>query len=447
MASKPAAISSRFALADSKLLRFGMFFFLYFCQGLPIGLSLIALPAWLAAKGADAAAIAGVTSAALLPWGVKMFNGLIMERYAFLPMGRRRAWLVGGQLVICLALVGMVALGPGSADLQVIAGVLFAMNLAATFQDAAIDGIAVDVTPSTEHGRVNAFMAAGQAMGMAASGAVAGMLLNPYGLRGAVIPLLVFMIASMISVCLVTERAGERRLPWSAGQAAALPSDHENTRWPSLLKAVIMAIAKRRVVIFLGAFLLYGVSAAMIDIAIPLFAVQELGWASERASNMVALGGVIGGFSGLVFLGYAADRWGIRRLGMLCFLSFTLYWSVFALAFPPDVQAKAFAPGFYALSLASQGIFIAATALAMQLCRRDIAASQFALMMAVPNLARVILQNGVDPLLDAGGYTLVWLCLAGASGLAAGLFFTAQTLQRAHAAPETAPQTAPLQAR
>lgn len=435
MASKPHAAGLQTTLADSKVLRLGMFFFLYFCQGLPIGLSLLALPAWLASKGADAAGIASVTSLALLPWGVKMFNGLIMERYAFLPMGRRRAWLVGAQLVICIALFAMFIAAPSSDDLQVIAGVLFAMNLAATFQDAAIDGIAVDVTPSTEHGRVNAFMAAGQAMGMSASGAVAGMLLNPYGLRGAVIPLLIFMIASMLTVCFITERRGERRLPWSAGQATAHASDEDSFTWLYLLKTVLFAIANKRVAIFLVCFLLYGVVAAMIDIAIPLFAVQELGWASERASNMMALGGVLGGLCGLLFLGYAADRWGIRRIGLLCFLSTALFWGVFALALPPAVQAKAFAPGYYSLSLASQGVFIAATALAMQLCRRDIAASQFALMMAVPNLSRVILQNGVDPLLDAGGYTLIWLCIAAASALAALFFFIAETLQRAQASP------------
>ncbi|MEM6834653.1 MAG: hypothetical protein AAF562_13645, partial [Pseudomonadota bacterium] len=94
MASEHSGQSQRFplVLADNQLLRFITFFLLYACQGVPIGLTLIAVPAWMAAEGQSAGVIASVTSTALLPWGIKMFNGLIMERYAFLPMGRRRAW-------------------------------------------------------------------------------------------------------------------------------------------------------------------------------------------------------------------------------------------------------------------------------------------------------------------------------------------------------------------
>lgn len=417
-------------LADSKVLRFGMFFLLYFCQGLPLGLSLIAMPAWLAAKGLDAAAIAGVTSASLLPWGIKMFNGLIMERYAFLPMGRRRAWLLGAQITMCLALIALFLIAPSHTDLVLVAAILFCMNLAATFQDAAIDGIAVDLTPVSQQGRVNAFMAAGQIIGMSVSGSASGMLLNEYGLRGAALPLLAMLLISLISVCWVRERQGERRLPWTSGVAAPYDSGDGPRQWGALLKTVFKAIARKPVFVYLTAFFFYGVAAAMTDIAIPLFAVQELGWASENTSNMIALGGVIGGICGLLFLGQLADRWGIGLVGGSAFLSFALFYAAFGLALSGPLQASVLKPGFFAMSIATQGLFISLSALGMRLCRRDIAASQFAIMMAVPNLARVILANGVDPLMDAGGYTLVWLTLASVAAAGAFFFVIAERMSR-----------------
>lgn len=434
MASDDIATGGGIALADSKNLRFGMFFLLYFCQGLPLGLSLIAMPAWLAGKGLDAAAIAGVTSASLLPWGIKMFNGLIMERYAFLAMGRRRAWLVGAQFTICLALAALFLFAPRYDDLTIIATILFCMNLAATFQDAAIDGIAVDLTPPNEQGRVNSFMSAGQIIGMSVSGAAAGMLLNQYGLRGAAIPLLIFMALSMISVCWVTERKGERQLPWTSGKAAILESTQTSFHWGFLLKTVFKAIARTPVFLFLAAFVCYGIAAAMADLAIPLFAVQELGWASEETSNMIAAGGIVSGFIGLLVLGHVADRWGIHTIGAIGFLTLTAFYGVFALGLSDAGQASWLKPGYYAASIGSQGMFIAMAALGMRLCRRDVAASQFAIMMAVPNLSRVILVNGVDPLLDAGGYTLVWLTLASTAALGALFFLTAERMSRTPAA-------------
>jgi PAT family beta-lactamase induction signal transducer AmpG len=77
-------------LGESRYLRFGSFALFYVAQGLPIGLISIALPAWLAGEGATAADIATFVSIASLPWGLKLFAGPFMDRFSFLPMGRRR---------------------------------------------------------------------------------------------------------------------------------------------------------------------------------------------------------------------------------------------------------------------------------------------------------------------------------------------------------------------
>ena len=97
-----AAVAGRsLVLSESRPLRYFTFFLLYFGQGLPLGVSQVALPAWLVANGANEAAVAAIIATAFLPWSFKFIPAAVMDRYAYLAMGRRRAWLIGAQLLIC----------------------------------------------------------------------------------------------------------------------------------------------------------------------------------------------------------------------------------------------------------------------------------------------------------------------------------------------------------
>jgi PAT family beta-lactamase induction signal transducer AmpG len=55
-------------LSESKWLRYLSFFLLYLGQGLPLGVSQVAFPAWLVANGAEESAVAAIIATAFLPW-------------------------------------------------------------------------------------------------------------------------------------------------------------------------------------------------------------------------------------------------------------------------------------------------------------------------------------------------------------------------------------------
>lgn len=410
-------------LAENQVLRFITFALLYACQGVPIGLTLVAIPAWMAGNGKSASEIAVVTSTALLPWGLKMFNGLIMEHYAFLAMGRRRAWLVGAQAVICVTLLCMILLRPGIDDTAVMIAVLVVMHTAVTFQDAAIDGIVIDVTPRAEFGRVNSFMGAGQVIGSAASGAVAGAMLNAYGLAGAVTPLLLFVGAVLVLVCVVVERRGERRLPWSPGQAAERVAGTTAMAWRTLLRRVVKALLHWHVAIFLVSFLCYGIAFAIFDIGAPIFATQMLGRSAEETSSLISLAGLLSGCCAVILIGPLVDRFGSKLAGALGYVLMGFGALTFTLLLPPGWQDTLFAGFIFFMFVTGQTVAIASIALAMRMCQVDVAASQFALMMAVSNIARVVMQNGVSPLLERGGFTLVWLTVLATALLGAAMLY------------------------
>ena len=84
------SLSSLPALSENKWLRLALVTALYAAQGIQMGLMMVAIPAYLAGQQASAATIGGFIGASLLPWSLKILTGPIMDRFGFLPMGRRR---------------------------------------------------------------------------------------------------------------------------------------------------------------------------------------------------------------------------------------------------------------------------------------------------------------------------------------------------------------------
>lgn len=95
------------ALAEHSLLRYFAFVALYFAQGLPWGMLLLAIPAWLAMNGKSPGEIAGFAVAVGLPPSFKFIVAPLMDRYTYLPMGRKRPWILLAQLGLIASCVLM----------------------------------------------------------------------------------------------------------------------------------------------------------------------------------------------------------------------------------------------------------------------------------------------------------------------------------------------------
>jgi len=89
-------------LTESRALRFFSFTVFYLAQGLPFGLVLYALPAFLAERGWEIGAITSFVAVAQLPWSFKLLAGPMMDRFSLLAMGRRRPWVIFSQLALVL---------------------------------------------------------------------------------------------------------------------------------------------------------------------------------------------------------------------------------------------------------------------------------------------------------------------------------------------------------
>lgn len=93
------------------------------------------MPAWLAAEGVPAAEIAEFLGIILLPWAFKLLVGPLMDHFEFLPMGKRRPWVLGAQLGMVASLLSLALLDNPSAQLGLLTGIGFLINVFTATQE------------------------------------------------------------------------------------------------------------------------------------------------------------------------------------------------------------------------------------------------------------------------------------------------------------------------
>ena len=87
-------------LSENRFLRYVTFIVLYFSQGIPEGITIFAIPAWMAMNGKSVGEFAAYSAVVMIPFSLKIVLAPMMERFTFLPMGKRRPWLLFGQFGI-----------------------------------------------------------------------------------------------------------------------------------------------------------------------------------------------------------------------------------------------------------------------------------------------------------------------------------------------------------
>lgn len=418
-----------FALTEHRQLRFATLFLLYVAQGLPFGLIEFALPAWLAQNGATAGAIGGILAMVILPWTLKLPYGFIMDRYAFLAMGRRRPWIIVGQVGLFATLVAMAIVDPGVHQVGLLTIFAFLLGLTSAVQDVAVDGLAVDVLPADEVERVNGFMFGGQAIGIAIGGAISGTLIAYRGLPAASLVLAAIVGAILLLVLTVRERRGERLLPWTQGTASQRNLDLHLAAFAPIIRNLIAAMFTRKTILLLPAFVAAsGAFSIFLGLA-PLYAANALGWDKDVYSGWSGQANLAAGLAGGLLFGFMAERWGARHV----FVATTLAMAACALVMLVLPSGPAgemlFIPalfGFTALNILRS---VTAGALSMQLCTPAVAATQFAVFMAIMNMGKAIGGASLGILDRLGGTSAMFIAMAVLS-LTGAAFATAARVGR-----------------
>jgi MFS transporter, PAT family, beta-lactamase induction signal transducer AmpG len=379
----------RRTLSDSPVRRFLNFGAIYVVQGLPMGFAVLALPAWLAEARVATSTIGMVGATTMLPWAFKVVWAPLVDRFKYRVMGRFRAWILGAQLGLVASSAALLALPSPLTHVRLLASTLFAQALFASLSDVAGDGLAIEVVPEAERGLANAVMSGSQAVGNVLGGAGLSLVLAAAGFRFAAGLLLVLLTAACLPTLLLRERPGERLLPWTRGAAALVAAD----RTPLALGggarlAVRSALARSSMHALVAWIGIYFVSGCL-GILMTASAVKEHGFRQAEYASLGALAlgpNLIGAIAG----GRLADRSGRAPVVAGALLLGALSWVAFGLLSPCWSTKGVWVVQAVAAAAASGAAVTVLTALFMDLAEPRVAATQFAICMALGNLGSVL---------------------------------------------------------
>lgn len=373
-------------LEQSRGLRLFTLFILYVGQGMPLGLFWFAIPTWMAVNGATAADVGSVAALTALPWSLKLVNGFIMDRYTFLPMGRRRAWILGAQCVMIASLVVAALVDPAATDVAVLGAIGFVVNMATAFQDVAVDGLAVDIMEEDERARGSGMMFGGQSIGIAAATASSGAIISLYGVPAAFLTIAALILVLCGYIAAFKERSGERVLPWSEGAPHARNLEIQLEAWWPLLKTTFGSLTKLTSLLWLPVLFVRGILYGGMAGATPLIGANSVGWDTLEVSALTSTAGLVAGVLVMTLGGWLGDKFGAKKVAIfwLC-LQISMVVTM-CLSVPYWSEAKLFIAFVYAWISLDLLLTVACLPVSMRLCDPKVAATQFTIYMAFSNL-------------------------------------------------------------
>lgn len=374
------------ALSENAFLRYLTFAVLYFAQGIPQGILWYSLPAWMAMNGKTPAEIGSFIAVVGLPWSFKIIAAPFMDRFTYLPMGRRKPWILFGQAGLVANMVFFALVKDPLDHMAMLMFIGFMTSLAGIFQDISIDSLAIDILPADQQARANGLMWGSKIVSISVTVAVTAWLIANFGYAFSMLLWGLAILMMMVLPLMFRERPGERMFPWTAGKTSPEAQKVQLHSWKtifnSLLKVFVLPVS---LVMGVAAFS-QCVGRGLIDAILPVFTVQQLGWTDAHFSNVFGATTLVAGILGMFVAGAMIDIFGkIRMMVLYAFglIALLLVMSFFTHYWTSKIFIIGFFVGFYTLDAF---MTIAVFAIAMHLCWKRVAATQFTLYMAISNL-------------------------------------------------------------
>lgn len=391
----------------SKTARYAMFGLIYFAEGAILSYFTSLNSLYLLSYRLTMSQVGLMGTIAIIPFIIKIFFGMLSDRFNFLKLGYRKPYIVFGLVLQALCLVAAPAIHPGN-QFWLFALLAFVLMSGQALYDTCTDGLALDTTPVAEGGTIQGIMVGGRALGVVLISAALGWIVQNLSWSGAFWLLAVLTLLPLPLVLMAKEppRPAERRFEWKAFSAFKARSVIALGALGALYSLIINA-ANQIVNPFLqGQF--------NIDYA-------TAGWVTTAWGAGVVLGGLTGG--------RLIDRTGHRRAVLIAIgITFASVLLLGAVVVPemawPLVILFGLAFGYY------ETVYFAVS---MQLTDPRIAASMFSILMAVANIGTAVGLGLSGWLVQTSGFQLTFMMIAALNVLALPLLpliFTRKAAQR-----------------
>lgn len=391
-------------ISTNKNLRYIILLFLYFIQGFPVGVFFLTIPAWLAENNTSIANIGYFSFMTTLPWTLKFINGFIIDRFVYLPMGRRRAWLLGAFLFIILTLLTYAIISPSPEQLSLLAAFSFIVMLGTALQDTSIDAMAADLVQKEELSIANGLMFGGQIIGVASGSVSIGYLISNFGFATGMYALAGIIGIAFLVMLFIRERPNEKLLPWLSGEASKLSESLQVHDMKEIIHSAVKAMwnipSLQLIVILFLISLNYGIYL----IIFPKIATDMAGLDTASISYIGGVASLVAGFVCIFLIGMLGKKFGQKKI-ILVLLFIQCAMTILGLIFQTQWHQLNFLYGIAILTAVTRyGLLTLIAAIAMSLCDSRISATQFTLYLAFTNLGMAVAATVVGSLDKLGGF-------------------------------------------
>jgi PAT family beta-lactamase induction signal transducer AmpG len=369
----------------NKTLRYAMFASLYFTQGTILSYFTALNALFLLSRGLTMTDVGIFAAIALIPFVIKIFLGMLSDRVNLLNLGHRKPYILIGLLVQTLCLIVVPFIDPAKYYWGFVA-VAFVLQMGMALYDTCTDGLALDTTPTREQGTIQGFMVGGRAVAVVVTASLVGLLAQYVSWTAVFWTLALFTLIPIPMVLTTREadRKSDDQFDWSA-----------------------FAAFKQKTVIFLAilGFLFFFIIAGANQLVNP-FLQESFGISLSMAGYYTTIWG-LGVVLGATFGGRIYRKIGMRNatLGAM----FTGFVGVLALAFTGSAAMAWPLVALFGLAYGTQQTVY--FALAMKYTVPSIAASMFAILMAVTNIGQGAGMAVSGMLVDATGFRITLVIL------------------------------------
>jgi len=377
------------ALSDHTFLRYFNFIALYLAQGIPEGMLYFGLPAWMAVNGKSPGEIGAFVAVVTTPWTFKVLIAPLMDRFTYLPMGKRRPWVLTGRLGLMVFFVLMSIVPDPLNNMTLFTLAAFMVSFSGALQDVSTDGMAIDIIPIEQQARANGFMWGSKTIGISASLYIGSHLINSFGYHTAILSLACAVCIIMIVPATLKERPGEKILPWTKGIASSVNLLAKVNSWSEIGKSLLRVMKLRNSLLMIFPLFFATTGFGLMNTLLPIFTIQQLGWTNIHYSEINATASLAGGIGGMMICGILLDKFGkVKMLSFFLVLLMLLPLSIILLKnyWNTPVFMNIYISTYNFLYVFSTiGMF----AVAMKLCWKKVSATQFTLFMVAANLGLI----------------------------------------------------------
>ena len=382
---------------------------LYCAQGLPSGLIAHSLPVLLRQHGVDLALI-GVLKLLALPWMLKVLWAPWVDRIASERFGHHRGWILPLQTTVILCVASLALISPATlftVQLPLLLGLILLINMAASTQDIATDGLTVRLLSERGRGLGNSLQVGGYKVGMIISGSGLLIVIDQLGWNLSLALITLLLLLCTVPIWRFPE---QRQIPHQAMAA-------ESARGPRLLLTHYRGLLTQPgMLAWLAVVLTFKLGDALGSPMIKPMLVDQ-GWTNTALGELTLISS-IAGIGGAALGGVLYGRLGTRR----SVLTFGSLQAAGIASMALLVNAGADTGLVYLVALGEQiadGMStVALFAVMMQKCRPEHEGADFTLQASAQVLLAGLVGATSGVLAKSVGYVPLF-AMAGTLGLAA----------------------------